>query len=66
MYMLKRDNGDTIDYFKWDGWVAYPRKGPLDLTGCVLFTKGEVELNPPKHNEVYQHYGCYQALGRYK
>ncbi len=59
MYILQKKCESQIKYLKWDGWEGFPYKGPLNLTGCILFTKGEVELNPPKHNEEYQHWGCY-------
>jgi hypothetical protein len=66
MKILQRDNCTHLSYLKYDGWYTVERKGPLDLTGCILFTNGEALLNPPKENEVYQHFGCYPALGREK
>ena len=66
MRIMQRKTSDDISYLKYDGWATFKREGPLDLTGCILFTNGEAALNPPKDNETYQHYGCYPALGRDK
>lgn len=64
MYILQRDQCTTLSYLKYDGWAVFPRKGPLDLSNCILFTKGEAKLNPPQANETYQHWGCYTPIRR--
>ena len=63
MYILHRKSSDPTfhAYLKYDGWHIF-RDTPLDLNGCILFTKGETVLNPPKVDEEYQHWGCYPAL----
>ncbi len=66
MYTLQRKHKQDIAYLKYDGWATFTSKGPLDLTNCILFTKGEVALNPPVKGQAYQHYGCFPALGRLK
>ena len=72
MYILHRISarhsvsGERVDptdnaYLKYTGWAIF-KDAPLDLKGCILFTKRETELNPPGTNEEYQYYGCYTSI----
>jgi len=61
MYCIKRTNADaTLSYYKYDGWEAFPKEGPLDLSGVVLFTEREAEVIELPPNEEFQWYGAYK------
>lgn len=63
MYVLKKDCGKgIIAYLKYEGWHIFSKGVPLDLNGCILFTKSETILNPPLGGEEYQHWGCYAPI----
>ena len=66
MYILQQKAGNAIGYLKYDGWHIHLGGAPLDLNDCILFTEGEVALNPPSSGEAYQHWGCYTPIGRMK
>ena len=62
MYIIKRHHTLTgeLAYFKYDGWDKMPDCGPLDLTGCVMFTERERRANTLRPNEEWQWYGSYK------
>ena len=60
MYVIKRTTEDSISYYKYDGWESFPKEGPLDLTGVVLFTERERRANTLRPNEEWQWYGAYK------
>lgn len=60
MYCIKRQNKDTISYYKYDGWETFPKQGPLDLTAVVLFTETERKANTLRPNEEWQWHGAYK------
>jgi len=60
MYVIKRTSEDTISYYKYDGWESFPKQGPLDLSGVVLFTEREAKVTELPPNEEFQWYGAYK------
>ena len=62
MYIIKRHLTQTgeLAYLKREGWAKFPDTGPLDLTGVMLFTKGEREANKLRPSEEWQWYGAYK------
>jgi len=67
MYILKYKDDDKIGFLKGeDGWVYYPRTGPIDPKGSTLFTKGERDLMLKRDelgpNEKFIWYGAYLPL----
>jgi hypothetical protein len=60
MYCLKRTTDDSISYYKYNGWETFPKSGPLDLTGSILFTEREAQVNELPPNERFQWYGAYK------
>ena len=61
MYVVKRTVGDTISYYKYDGWSEHvPYGQALDLSDVVLFTEGERRVNELPPNEEFQWYGAYK------
>ena len=60
MRILRTKTGTEIKYLMYDGWVSYPKEGPLDLSDCILFTEAEAKLNPTLG--TYQHWGCYAPI----
>ena len=66
MYILKHTVlPGSIAYLKYDGWHLF-KDCALDLSGCILFTKGETKLNPPGIDQEYQYYGCYPSIKELK
>ena len=60
MYVIKRTSEDTISYYKYDGWESFPKQGPLDLSGAVLFTEREAKVTELPPNEEFQWHGAYK------
>ena len=60
MYCIKRTEQDTISYYKYDGWESFPKEGPIDLSGVVLFTEREANRFDLPSNYEYQWYGSYK------
>lgn len=60
MYCVKRTvSHDKVAYLKYDGWCIFSN-APLDLTGVILFTKGEAKANELPPEEEFQWYGAYK------
>ena len=63
MYILRHRNKYGQKYLKYDGWVEFtdPEQS-LDLSDCILFTKGEAEQNrtnlPMNYEFIW--YGAYK------
>jgi len=60
MYVIKRTTADSISYYKYDGWETFPKEGPLDLTGVVLFTERERQMCTLVSTDEWQWYGAYK------
>ena len=61
MYILAK-HGTYHEYLKYDGWAKFPIDGPLDLSGCIQFTKSETLLNPPVNGQMWHYIGSYKKL----
>ena len=61
MYVIKRtEQNGSLSYYKYDGWQTFKEGEPLDLSGVVLFTKGEAERMYLPPNTEAQWYGAYK------
>ena len=71
MYIIKREHDGKIGYLKGEeGWVWYPKQGPIDPSGSTMFTYAEASKIAVRgelpRGCVFQWYGAYQSLKELK